>query len=44
MDRRGIDLDPDFTIRAVGVNPTSGLDNLELIGEVGGGGYIAWTE
>jgi hypothetical protein len=33
---------PNFTIRAVGINPSGGLSNLELVGEVGGGGYESW--
>tara|TARA_B100001778_G_scaffold334977_1_gene350092 strand:+ start:14395 stop:16383 length:1989 start_codon:yes stop_codon:yes gene_type:complete len=44
MARAAIELDPDFTIRAVGVNPSTGLENLEIIGAVGGGGFISWTE
>lgn len=44
MSRAAIELDPDFTIKAVAVNPTSGLENLQIIGDVGGGGFVSWTE
>lgn len=36
-------LDPSFTIRAVGINPDSGLSNLEAVGRAGGGGFESWT-
>lgn len=43
MNRAAIELDPEFTIRAVGVNPSTSLSDLNTIGSVGGGGFISWT-
>ena len=44
MNIAAIELDPNFSIQAVAVNPDTAVGNLEIIGQVGGGGFISWTE
>ena len=34
---------PGFVVRTVGIQPTSGLQNLQIVAEEGGGDFEAWV-
>lgn len=42
MARAAIELDPNFKFYSTGINPTQNLSHMQIIGEIGGGGYNTW--